>query len=170
MSVEELRLKAKNKTDVSDEMKILKLDCSGNFNIQNLQSELNIFPTISKQSAPVNFRDICSTLQKLDKKPRSLIKNVSNISQIILTSGAKSATPDCSFLLQIRVKIWLPSTMGRKRYYVLSVFNEHKDIVDKISLIEVAKRFIAAQDKYRNGFGTINEKKSLLTFALFLTF
>lgn len=60
--------------------------------------------------------------------------------------------------------------MGQKRYHVLSVLNEHKDIINNISFIEVAKSFIAAEDKHRNGFRIFNEKKSFVIFAIFLTF
>ena len=48
--------------------------------------------------------------------------------------------------------------MGQKRYNSLSVLNAHKDIVDNLSLIEVAERFANVQDRRRNEFGTFTEK------------
>ena len=42
MSVEELLLQAVKKIDVSDKMKLLELDFSGDFNPQKLQSKLDI--------------------------------------------------------------------------------------------------------------------------------
>ena len=76
---------------------------------------------------------------------------------IVLTSGATSATPERSFSMQRRIKTWLRSTMGQKRHNSLSVLNAHTDVVDKLSLVEVAERFTAAQDKRRNDFGTFTE-------------
>ena len=51
--------------------------------------------------------------------------------------------------------------MAQKRYNTLPVQNEHNDIVNNISLIEVAKRFTDAQDKRRNEFGKFTEKDIL---------
>ena len=47
--------------------------------------------------------------------------------------------------------------MGQKRYNSLSVLNEHKDVLDKLSLLDVANRFISAKDKRKNKFGTFTE-------------
>ena len=51
--------------------------------------------------------------------------------------------------------------MSQKRYNALSVLNEHKEILDKISLIEVGNRFIATQDKRKYEFGTFTENDIL---------
>ena len=84
----ELILKAIKKIDASNEMEHLELDFIGDFNQPKLQSELDILPTIFKQSPPVDFSDVCSTLQEMDKEQRPLIENVWTIIQTILTSGA----------------------------------------------------------------------------------
>ena len=47
--------------------------------------------------------------------------------------------------------------MGQKRYKSLSLINAHADIVEKLSLIEVANRFTSASDKRKNEFGTFIE-------------
>ena len=54
---------------------------------------------------------------------------------------------------------WLRSMlMGQKRYNSLSVLNVYNDIVDTLSLIEVAERFANAKERSRNEFGTFTEK------------
>ena len=53
---------------------------------------------------------------------------------------------------------WRRSTMGQKRYNSLSVSNAHSDILDNLSLIEVAERFANANERSRNEFGTFTEK------------
>ena len=56
MCVDELILKAIKKIDVSDEMKLLELDFSVEFNPQKLQSKLDILPTIfNPLNASVTF-------------------------------------------------------------------------------------------------------------------
>ena len=135
----------------------MKTDFDGDFNADQLESELHLIPTILKDSKPVDFHDICKTLQATDKGVRPMIKNIWTITRIVLTSGPTSATPERSFSMQRRIKTWLRSTMGQKRYNSLSVLNAHTDVVDKLSLVEVAERFTAAQDKRRNDFGTFTE-------------
>ena len=47
--------------------------------------------------------------------------------------------------------------MGQKRYNALAVLNSHPEIVDRISLIEVAKRFTDCKEKRQREFGTFKE-------------
>ena len=157
MNVEELILKTINHKDTSAELEIFKTNFNGDFDADQLESELHLIPTLFKESNPVDFRDICKTLQSVDKSVRPLFKNIWTIIRIVLTSGATSATPERSFSMQRRIKTWLRSTMGQKRYNSLSLINAHADIVDKLSLIEVAERFTSAQDKRKNEFGTFTE-------------
>ena len=157
MNVEQLFLKTINNQDASVELKAVKTDFDGDFNEYQLESELHLIPTIFKDSKPVDFHDICKTLQTMDKDVRPMIKNIWTITRIVLTSGATSATPERSFSMQRRIKTWLRSTMGQKRFNSLSVLNAHTDVFDKLSLVEVAERFTAAQDKRRNDFGTFTE-------------
>ena len=86
-----------------------------------------------------------------------MIKNIWTVVRIVLTSGATSATPERTFSMQRRIKTWLRSTMGQRRYNSLAVLNSHPDIVDKLSLIEVARRFTECQEKRQSEFGTFRE-------------
>ena len=55
MNVEELLLKAINKADSSKELKVLESDFHGDFDRNQLESELHFIPAIFKQSTPVDF-------------------------------------------------------------------------------------------------------------------
>ena len=129
-NVEQLFLKAINNQDASVELKAMKTDFDGDFNADQLESELHLIPTIFKDSKPADFHDICKTLQAMDKDVRRMIKNIWTITRIVLTSGATSATPERSFSMQRRIKTWLRSTMDQKRYNSLSVLNGHTDVVE----------------------------------------
>ena len=63
MNVEQLFLKTINNQDASAELKAVKTDFDGDFNADQLESELHLIPTIFKDSKPVDFHDICKTLQ-----------------------------------------------------------------------------------------------------------
>ena len=58
-NIEELLLKAINKADSSKEWKVLLKDFRGDFDRNQLESELHLIPAIFRQSIPVNFRNIC---------------------------------------------------------------------------------------------------------------
>ena len=61
--------------------------------------------------------------------------------------------------------------MGQKRYNSLSVLNAHTDIVDNLSLIEVAERFANAKERSRNEFGNLLKKIFINFFVnLFVCF
>ena len=83
-----------------------------------------------------------------------MIKTIWTIIRILLTSDATSVTPKRSFSIQRRIKTWLKSTMGQKRFTSLSVLNAYVDIADNLSLMEVAERFANGKERRRNGFGT----------------
>ena len=76
--------------------------------------------------------------QDMDEEKSPVIKNVWTIVRNVLTRGATSATPECSFSMKRRSKTWFRSTMGQSRYNSLSALNVHTDIMDNLSLIEVA--------------------------------
>ena len=166
-NVEDLLLKAINKADSSKELKVLEANFCGDFDRNQLESKLHLLPTMFKQSAPVGFRKICKTFQEMDEEKRPMIKNISNVIRTVLTSDATTATLEQSFSVQSRIKTWLRSTMGQKKYNSMSVLNAHTNIVDNLSLIEVAERFAIAKERRRNGFGTFTEKRSSLIFLIF---
>ena len=76
MNVGQLFLKTINNQDASVELKAVKTDFDGDFNADQLESELHLIPTIFKDSKPVDFHDICKTLQAMDKDVRPMIKNI----------------------------------------------------------------------------------------------
>jgi len=157
-NVEQLLLKSIVKDDTSSELKVLKTDFGGDYDPVQLESELLLLPTIFHQFSPVDFRDICKHLQEMEIEKRQMLKNMWKIIRIVLTSGATSATPERSFSMQRRLKTWIRSTMGQKRYNSLAILNSHTTEVDQLSLIEVAERFVSNQDRRRDDFGTFSDK------------
>ena len=123
-------LKAISKADSSNELKVLESDFRRDFDRNQLESELHVIPAIFKQSTSVDFCQICKTFQEMDEEKRPMIKNIW-ILRIVLTNGATSARPGRSFSMQRRIKTWLKSTVGQKRYNFLSVLNAHINIVNK---------------------------------------
>ena len=97
-------------------------------------------------------------IQLLSREKRKLIRNVVLIARLVLTNGATSATPERSFSTLRRLKTWLRSTMKQKRFNSLTLLNENPDIVDKMSLIDVANEFVSLHPSRLNIFGKITDK------------
>ena len=88
---------------------------------------------------------------------RRLIQNVTVI-KIILTNGATSATPERSFSMLRKIKTWLRSRMSQKRLNSLSIMYDDKDLLDNLSLIDVANEFVGLQPDRKNAFGSFTVK------------
>ena len=85
-NVEGLLLKAISKEDYSTEMAILSESYSGDYDQSLISSELDLLPTLFKNSVPTNFDDIIN-VRKSVKYERKLLSNVIKIVRIVLTSG-----------------------------------------------------------------------------------
>ena len=162
-NVEEPLLKAISKADSPKELKVLE----SNFDCNQLESEFHLLPAIFKQSIPVNFCVICKTFRDMNEEKRPMIKNIWTIIRIVLTSGATSATREYSFSMQRGIETWLRSSMGQERYNSLSILNTNTNILDNLSLIEVAERFANAKEKCQNEFRTFIEEDLHQFFCVF---
>ena len=156
--VEQLFLKSVNKEDHSDEIMTLESTFFGDYDHDSLITELQLLPAIFDDCKPVNFGDIVKGIQLLSREKRKLIRNVVLIARLVLTNGATSATPERSFSTLRRLKTWLRSTMKQKRFNSLTLLNENPDIVDKMSLIDVANEFVSLHPSRLNIFGKFTDK------------
>ena len=133
----------RKESNIEEELKIVKERYKGDYNHDLLVSELDMFPVIFSESKPVNFEDLVQVIKALSKEKRKLMPNIITIIRLVLTCGATTATPERSISLLRRTKTWQRSTMTQKRLNSLSILQEHSDIVDKMSLIDVANEFVA---------------------------
>ena len=144
----------RKESNIEEELKIVKERYKGDYNHDLLVSELDMLPVIFNESKPVNFEDLVIKSSKaLSKEKRKLMPKIITILRLVLTCGATTATPEQSISLLRRTKTWQRSTMTQKRLNSLSILQEHSDIVDKMSLIDVANEFVAQQPYRLNTFG-----------------
>ena len=73
--------------------------------------------------------------------------------KLVLVGAATSATPKRSFSLARRLKTWLSSTMSQKRFNALATLSFYKELVDKISLVDVANDFVDSKPMRKGIFG-----------------
>ena len=167
--VEQLFLKSFKKQDVTDELKMVEKHFKNDYDEESLMAELQLLPTIFEECPPINLEDVVKVIKSFAPEKRKLIQNVVTVMKIILTSGATSATLERSFSMLRRIKTWLRSRMSQKRPNSLSIMYDNKDLLDNLSLIDVANEFVGLQPDRKNAFGSFTVK-DLFTFLNWLTF
>ena len=130
----------------------------GDYDHDSLIIQLQLLPAIFDDCEPVNFGDVVKGIQLLFREKRKLIRNVVLIASLVLTNGATSATTEGSFSTLRRLKTWLQSIMKQKRLNSLTLPNENPDIVDKMSLIDIANEFVSLHPSRLNIFGKSTDK------------
>ena len=156
--VKQLFLKSINKEDHSDKIITVESTSLGNYNHDSLTAELQLIPAIFDDCEPFNYEDIVKGIQLLSRENRKLIKNVVLIARLVLTNGATLATPERSFSMLRQLKIWLQSKMKQKRFNSLTLLNVNPDIVDKMSLIDIANEFVLLHPSRLNIFGKYTDQ------------
>ena len=160
-----------DKPDSSKELSVLQSIFRRDFYRNQLESELYLIPATFKKHISISFCDICKTFQDMDEEKRPIIKTIWTITWIALTRDAISATlKGFFFSMQRRTKTWLRSTMGRKRYNSLSVLNAHTNILDNLSLIEVAEQFANIITGTQTNLGHLLKKIFMNIFSFFFMF
>ena len=143
-NVEELFLKAINQADSSKELKVL-------------ESELDLVPAIIKQSTLGNFSWDLQDVSRHGWRKKSSDKEC-------LDHRTKRPNKWCDISY---TRMLYFNVEEKCRYSSLSVLNVHTDIMDNLSLVEVAKRFTNAKERRRNECGTITEKDLNYFFFFF---
>ena len=152
--VEQLFLKSIKKQDVTDELKMIEKHFKNDYDEESFIAELQLLPTIFEEECPpINLEDVVKVIKLFASEKRKLIQNVVTVIKIILTNGATSATPERSFSMFRRIKTWLRSRMSQKRLNSLSIMYDNKELLDNLSLTDVANEFVGVQPDCKNAFG-----------------
>ena len=162
--VEQLFLKSVKKQDVTDELKMVEKHFKNDYDEESLIAELQLLPAIfEEECSPIKMEDVVKVIKSFAPEKRKLIQNVATVIKIILTNGATSATPERSFPMLRRIKTRLRSRMSQKRLNSLLIMYDNEDLLDNLSLIDVANGFVGLQTDRKNAFGSFTVK-DLYTF------
>ncbi|XP_048583324.1 zinc finger MYM-type protein 1-like [Nematostella vectensis] len=152
--VEEFLLKAVRGVDFTSEMATIESEYgTTDVNVRNLTSQIPIFRQLMEHKDVTHFDDIYKEVQSLDKPTRSLIGEIVKLCVLLLVNPATDAIGERSFSTMRRLKTWLRSTMGQKRFNSLAVLSVHRERTDKINLAAVANEFVRLNDNRRRLFG-----------------
>ena len=130
---------------------------SDDLDISALPAEIQVLRSVFKNEKVAHFEEITEKVIKSSAAEKILFGNVIKLMKLVLVGAATSATPERSFSLARRLKTWLRATMTQKRFNSLAVLSFHKDLTDKISLVNVANEFVATKPSRKNIFGKFVE-------------
>ncbi len=103
------------------------------------------------------FKDLVSYFKTLNHAERMLMSEVVKLIKLVIVMPATNASSERSFSALRRLKSYLRATMTQKRLNNYMVLHIHKEIVDKLSLTEVANYFTQKSDYRRGIFGTFTD-------------
>ena len=82
-----------------------------------------------------------------------MLEEVHKLLRLYLSIPMTSATAERIFSTLRRLKSYLRSTMTQKRLNHLILLNSHKEILDEICIIDVAKEFVSRKETRIDYFG-----------------
>ena len=111
----------------------------------NLDYKMGI-KTVTKISTVCQLFETC-------KFPKTMLEEVHKLLRLYLSIPMTSATAERIFSTLRRLKSYLRSTMTQKRLNHLILLNSHKEILDEICIIDVAKEFVSRKETRIDYFG-----------------
>ena len=117
-----------------------------------LQTQLQVLSANVSEKV-TNVHDIIAYLRKLSSAEQRLLSAVIVVIKLILVLPATNASSERSFSAMRRIKSYLRSTMSQGRLNHIMVLSVHKDLTDKLNLVDVANDFVSASENHLRVFG-----------------
>ena len=149
--IEQLLIKATNSEPYQTELDALN-KYKDDFDVSVLPAELLTLRAIFANEKVFHFEEIKSKIKtETSEAERILMGNV--IKMMMLVGAAASTTPERFFSLARRLKTWLRYSMSQKCFNALAILSFYKELVDKISLTDVANEFVDSKPMRKDIFG-----------------
>ena len=87
---------------------------------------------------------------------KTMLSEIHNMLQLYLTIPITSATSERTFSALKHVFTYLRSSMSEKRLNNCVLSHVHKELLDGLDLIQIAKEFVLANDEHIKYFGSFN--------------
>ena len=121
-----------------------------------LQVQLQTLATHFKdESHQVTLQDVVAHLKELSPPEHQIYSEVLTIVNLILINPSTNSTSERSFSAMRCMKTYLRSTMGQQRHNNIMMLHIHKDKTDKLSMIDVANKFVNSEHRL-SYFGKFN--------------
>ena len=152
-NLEQMVLKGCKREDYDDEFTFVSEHYSCDLDTANLRIQLQTLATNFPSHQDISLGNVVKYFQNLTNRRKSLYSEVIKLVKLILVMPASNATSERSFSALRRLKTYLRTTMSQCRLNNLMVLHVHRDIVDKMSLLQIGNEFISASDHRKSLFG-----------------
>ena len=149
MQNEQLLLKCVRKEDYKTELETVTDFYGNDLNKMNLKLQLESLAAnfdYEGNAADIVLSDVIKYFSSMSVRERKWLKEVESLLKLVLVLPATNATSERSFSSLRRIKTYLRSTMKQERLNGLMVMHIHKERVDKIKLVDVAREFVSRSD------------------------
>jgi len=157
--LETLLLSAANGSTFSVPQSMIEI-YSKDIDVRKLRNQLELLPDVILPASCDKVATVCQLAQLLDDvqanspTTKVLMSEVNKLLQIYYTLPITSATAERTFSAMRRLKNYMRATMTQKRLNNIMLMHCHRDRVDALDLITVAKTFIDANDRRQKFFGS----------------
>lgn len=151
-NLQQLLVKAANKEDIGSEFEFVTDFYGQDFAIRQLDCQLNILST----NIPGSQHDVVSVLNYLKILPdtqKMLLSEIYKLAKLIVVMSATNSVSERSFSALRRVKTYLGNTMTQTRLNSIMVIHVHKNVTEKLNLVDIANEFVAGSEHQLTIFG-----------------
>ena len=115
------------------------MDLPSNINQTNLVTQLRLLPNICNAKKVSTVTQLATILNDLHPETRGLFTEVMQLVKLILSLPISAASSERSFSALRRIRTWVRNRMTQGRLTHLALMHVHKDIVDKVDIVELMK-------------------------------
>jgi len=161
LALESLLIKAGNGENYDNELQSVEDSCYANdINFSALKRQLPLLVDVVKALKPTirkvtSVRTLCEAMN-VNKTYKLMLSEVHKLLCLYLTVPITSSTCERTFSVLKRLLTYLRSTMTEKRLNNCLLLHVHKDLTDKLNLVEVANEFISVNSDRKKYFGFFN--------------
>ena len=143
VACEQLIINSLNDNDTEEDYKKVTDFYDSDFDGEKLKLHLRILSeSFRGKEIDTNIRNVVSHLKSMSNAQLEIISEVVTLVKIILVMPATNATSKRSFSALRRIKTYLRSTMSQNRLNHLMMLYVHKELLDKLELLDIANNFV----------------------------
>ena len=140
-NVQDLLLKAVNNEDCHIEFDFVTIFYGSDFHREILKTQLTVLSSNFKDRNAM-LSDVIKFFKALSPAQRDLLSEVCTLLRLMLVMPATNAVSERLFSALRRVKSYLRSTITQSRLNDLLRLHIHRELTDKLNLIDIANEFI----------------------------
>ena len=152
-NVEDLLIKAVKKNSCDEEFKFVMEFYKDDFDETGLKLHLDILASNFPSDSEVSLESLMTYLRNLTESQKALISQVYKLASLLVVLPATNAVSERSFSSLRRIKTYLRATMTQNRLNNIMVLHVHKNITDKLSLIDIGNDFVCGSSHREAQFG-----------------